>query len=105
MAKKVVPTLELNTLEEIKDYLVIKGQAFDEMLMHFSKIAQSYILAQTNKTDAEVLADERMLHQFEIAHLVLISEMFSNRSYTVDTITLNPIVKSILDFYSDEYIL
>lgn len=79
-------------LAEIKDYCGVSDTDNDNILNGLRSAAVSFILNQTGLTAAEAENYEDL----SVALLVLVYDMYLNRSYSVDKSAVNPIVQSIL---------
>lgn len=79
-------------LAEIKDYCGVSDTDSDNILNGLRSAAVSFILNQTGLTAAEAENYEDL----SVALLVLVYDMYLNRSYSVDKSAVNPIVQSIL---------
>ncbi len=83
------------TIQGIKDYCKVE-YAEDDILLNAILIAsKAYIKNYTGLTDEQMKEKEDLT----LVAYVLCSEMFENRQYTVDKITVNPIIQSILDMH------
>lgn len=80
---------------QIKDFCGISGDESDDMLDVISAGTRSFIAAYTGISAEELdgYADISM------AFLVLVNEMFTNRTLTVDSANLNPYARQILDLH------
>lgn len=83
-------------LEDLKAYIRIDSDEDDNLLERILLSAKSFISDYTGLSVKELKEKESMY----LAILVICSEMYDNRQYTVEKTNLNPIVKSILDMYS-----
>lgn len=83
-------------LEDLKAYIRIDSNEDDNLLERILLSAKSFICDYTGLSVKELKEKESMY----LAILVICSEMYDNRQYTVEKTNLNPIVKSILDMYS-----
>lgn len=83
-------------ISEIKDYCGVTDNDSDKILIALRSAAVSFILNQTGLTKDEAEKYEDL----SVALLVLIYDMYMNRTYTVDKSAVNPIVQSILSEHS-----
>lgn len=83
-------------LEDLKAYIRIDSNEDDNLLERILLSAKNFISDYTGLSVKELKEKESMY----LAILVICSEMYDNRQYTVEKTNLNPIVKSILDMYS-----
>lgn len=79
-------------ISEIKDYCGVTDKDSDKILIALRSAAVSFILNQTGLTEDEAEKYEDL----SAALLVLIYDMYINRTYAVDKSAVNPIVQSIL---------
>lgn len=79
-------------LTEIKDYCGVTDTDSDNILNGLRSAAVSFILNQTGLTAAEA----ENYDDLSVALLVLVYDMYLNRTYSADKSTVNPIVQSIL---------
>lgn len=84
------------SLETVKDYLKVENDIEDTLIDNILTASKSFIRNYTGLTDTEL--DDK--EDISLVVLVLANEMYSNREYTVDKNTLNPIVVSILNMHS-----
>ena len=80
------------SLEQIKDFCGVSGDDSDALLELISDGARGFILGYTGLDEAA--ADK--LSDLSLAFMVLVNEMFTNRTYTVETDKLNPFVAQVL---------
>ena len=82
---------------DVAEYLNIELEEVNVMLLKtLLASAKAYIVGYTGKNIEFISNNE----DFAIVLLVLVSEMYENRLYTVENDKVNPIVKSILDMHS-----
>ena len=79
------------TLENLKEYMRVDVNDEDTFIESVLIGAKAYIKGYTGIDEKEDLS---------LVVYVLCSEMYDNRQYTVDKVTINPIIKSILDMHS-----
>lgn len=93
-------------LDFCKDYLVISTDKFDEFLDVLIGVAHSYVMSRISLTEEEVEADPKIEEQLNICEMIIVEHLFQQRTYTIDkNLVENPILKSILSYYADEWIL
>lgn len=88
------------TRNETKQYLRVSEDDENQTIDIIMQAAKHFILSYTGLTESE--ADSHS--DFSIAFLVLCSEMYDNRQYTVSNDKLNPIVKTILGMHATNYL-
>ena len=81
--------------EQIKDFCGISGDESDEVLDIISAGSRAFICGYTGLSEEE--ADER--EELSMAFLVLVNEMFTNRTLSVDGANINPFARQILDMH------
>lgn len=91
-------------LETVKDYCGVTGNESDEILRTLMNAASVYISSYTG-----IKSEEFNKHSdFDVAYLVLVNDMYNNRSYSSENnrtnTKINPIVKQILDMHSENLI-
>lgn len=84
------------TPENLKQYMRVDSDDEDTFIKSILVGAKAYIKGYTGLDD--VVIDEK--EDLSLVVYVLCSEMYDNRQYTVDKVTVNPIIKSILDMHS-----
>ena len=84
------------TIIEIKQFCRIDFDDDDVMLMKFWDSAQSYVRSYTGLSDTEMEENE----DITIAVLVVLSDMYDNRSYSSKENSGNKIAKGIMDLHS-----
>ena len=84
------------TLNHLKDYIRLDGDDENTFLTTILTGAKSYIQGFTGLTSEKM--DEK--EDLTLALLVLCSEMYDNRQFTVDKDSINPVAKSILCMHS-----
>lgn len=84
------------TLENLKEYMRVDVNDEDTFIESVLIGAKAYIKGYTGLDYVGI--DEK--EDLSLVVYVLCSEMYDNRQYTVDKVTINPIIKSILDMHS-----
>lgn len=84
------------TIVEIKQFCRIDFEDDDIILMQFWNSAISYVRNYTGLTDIEMEEKE----DITIAALVVLSDMYDNRSYMIKEAAVNKISKGIMDMHS-----
>ena len=82
-------------IDTVKEYLRIDNDYENTLLNNLLNACKSFVVSYTGLDLTELNAKEDVA----LAILVLINEMYSNREYTVDKDTLNPVISSILNMY------
>lgn len=90
------------TPEIVKDYCGISDNDSDEIIKNaLMPSAKSYIVGYTGLSEEEI--DEH--EDLSIAFMVLVSDMYSQRDYTLSfQKQVNPAVSTILGLYSVNYL-
>lgn len=86
------------TIETLKAYCRVDWTEEDDLFYAILTAGRQFILSQTGMTAAE--ADEK--EDLTIALLILGTEMYENRSYTMSTnrtVNINPAVDAIIGQY------
>lgn len=83
-------------VEDIADYLRIDEltDGDEQMLNNLLEIAKTYIESYTGQTELDNYQD------FVIVVLVLVQDMYDNRTMYVDSTNLNTVVETILGMHS-----
>lgn len=83
-------------VEDIADYLRIDEltEGDEQMLNNLLEIAKTYIENYTGQTELDNYQD------FVIVALVLVQDMYDNRTMYVDSTNLNTVVETILGMHS-----
>lgn len=83
-------------VEDIADYLRIDEltEGDEQMLSNLLEIAKTYIESYTGQTELDNYQD------FVIVALVLVQDMYDNRTMYVDSTNLNTVVETILGMHS-----
>lgn len=83
-------------VEDIADYLRIDEltEGDEQMLNNLLEIAKTYIESYTGQTELDNYQD------FVIVALVLVQDMYDNRTMYVDSTNLNTVVETILGMHS-----
>ncbi len=83
-------------VEDIADYLRIDEltEGDEQMLKNLLEIAKTYIESYTGQTELDNYQD------FVIVALVLVQDMYDNRTMYVDSTNLNTVVETILGMHS-----
>lgn len=83
-------------VEDIADYLRIDEltEGDEQMLNNLLGIAKTYIESYTGQTELDNYQD------FVIVALVLVQDMYDNRTMYVDSTNLNTVVETILGMHS-----
>ncbi|MCX7903276.1 MAG: head-tail connector protein [Caloramator sp.] len=84
------------SIEDIKQYANIYHNEDDNLISSIITAAKSYIRNYTGLTDEQMDQKEDLT----IALMVLCSEMYDNRAFTVEDSKVNSVIKSILDMHS-----
>lgn len=82
--------------DDLKLYLNISHDVDDMLLDLILKSSKRYIKDYTGATDAILNSNET----FNIAIMVLATEMYDNRSYTIQNDKANLVIESILGMHS-----
>ena len=84
------------TVNDLADYLRIYELDEDEtaLLNNLLNVAKNYIKSYTGQDDLDKYND------FVIVALVLVQDMYDNRTLCVDTTNLNSVVETILGMHS-----
>jgi uncharacterized phage protein (predicted DNA packaging) len=82
-------------LSDVTDYLRVDFEDDNFLIEIIMKAAQSYIVSYTGLT-LEVIDTKEDL---TVAFMVLCSDMYDKRQYTVNNDKVNPVVKTILDMH------
>mgnify|MGYP003574923311 CR=1 FL=1 len=83
-------------LDFLKNYLHVSHAEDDTLLGAILTASKSYIQGYTGLSSETLDSKE----EISIALLVLCSEMYENRLYSVDSGQENPVVKTILHMYA-----
>lgn len=83
-------------IPEIKDYCGVTDKDSDKILIALRAAAVSFILNQTGLTEDEAEKHEDL----SAVLLMLIYDMYMNRTLSVEKSGVNPIVQSILSEYA-----
>lgn len=85
-------------VEDIADYLRIDEltDGDKQMLNNLLGIAKTYIESYTGRSEQEL----DNYQDFVIVALVLVQDMYDNRTMYVDSTNLNTVVETILDMHS-----
>lgn len=84
------------TVEEVKKYLRIDNEDDDTNFDAILDAAKAYVKGQTGLNDEQIDIHE----DISIAILVLCSEMYENRTMTVDKSNVNKVIESIIEMHS-----
>lgn len=84
------------SVKDIKEYARVYHNEEDSLFSMILIACKHYIKSYTGQTFEAM--DEK--EDLSIALMVLSSEMYENRVYTVQDDKVNPVVKSILDMHS-----
>lgn len=83
------------TLDRVKAYCGVSGTDSDGLLELIMDGARAFMLNYTGLTEEQ--AEE--YSDLTLAYLVLVNEMFTNRTYTVDMQSVNPFAAQIMGLY------
>lgn len=84
------------TISEIKNYLHVYHDEDNTLITSILVAAKAFVTGFTGLS-AEM---QDQLEDLSMAVFIIASELYDNRSYTVDKDTVNPVIKSILNMYS-----
>ena len=84
------------TIDDLKEYLNVSFNADDKLLNLILKASKNYVKSYTGLIESDL--DNN--NSFDIAILILGSEMYENRSFTVQNDKVNKVIQSILDMHS-----
>lgn len=82
--------------EDVKEYLKVENDIEDNLISNILVAAKSFVKSYTGLSDESIDTKE----EISLVIFVICNELYSNREYTVDKITVNPIIQSILDMHS-----
>ena len=89
------------TCQQVCDYCGVSDADESELIiLAYMDAAKSFIAGYTGLTAGQLDEHDDIVP----AYLVLINEMHTNRDYTVDKSSLNPMVKQILGMHSENYL-
>jgi uncharacterized phage protein (predicted DNA packaging) len=84
------------TIFDVKNYLHIYHDEDDLLVTAILVAAKAFVSGYTGLS-----AELQDTHEdLSMAVFILASELYDNRSYTVDKDTVNPVIKTILNMYS-----
>lgn len=83
------------SLDNVRDFCGISSDTTDDMVQLIADGAKHFILSQTGLDEAA--ADEH--DDLTLAFMTLVNEMYTNRTYTVDTQNINPFADAIIGQY------
>lgn len=82
-------------LETVKKYIKVENDIEDTLINNILIASKTFIKNYTGLTEEEIENKE----DISLVVLALANEMYSNREYTVDKNTLNPVITSILNMH------
>lgn len=83
-------------ISDLKNYLHVYHDEDDTLITSILVAAKAFVTGFTGLS-AEL---QDSYEDLTMAVFILASELYDNRSYTVDKDTVNPVIKSILNMYS-----
>lgn len=86
------------TLEQAKNYTRVDDNNDDDLILQLIEISQIYIDGLVGE---EYKVEQNYVRLAELLQLLIISDMYDNRSLVVDTKGMNKIAHSILDKLSN----
>lgn len=86
------------TLNEVKNYLKVDDVEDDDFILQLIEISQIYIDSMVGE---DYKADPKLERLADLLQLLIISDMYDNRSLSVNTSGMNKIAHSILDKLSN----
>lgn len=87
-------------VQEVREYIGISDHDEDRTVKICCDAAKAFIIGYTGLTAEELDNHEDLT----IAYLVIINDMYTNRDYSVQKNSLNPIAAQLLAMYSVNYL-
>lgn len=84
------------SLLDIKNYLHVYHDEDDNLITAILIASKSFVKNYTGLTASSLNISEDL----SMAVFILASELYDNRSYTVDNSNVNPVIQTILDMHS-----
>lgn len=81
----------------VSDYCGVSGVGEGDFIWHFMNSALAFICSYTGLSREQVDEHSDLVPAF----LTIVNEMHTNRDYTVEQAAENPMVKQILNMYSE----
>jgi uncharacterized phage protein (predicted DNA packaging) len=88
------------TVDTVKNYIRVDYDQDDELIQAILIGSVAYIQSYTGLSKESL----DLYEEITIALFVLCSEMYDNRSFSVDNAEVNPVVTTILSMHSTNYL-
>jgi uncharacterized phage protein (predicted DNA packaging) len=84
------------TLKDIKDYLHVYHNEDDTLISAILTASRSFVKSYTGLTNESLDSKDDL----SMAVFILSSELYDNRTYTVENNNVNPVIEAILGMHS-----
>lgn len=84
------------TIADIKNYLHVSHDEDDTLISAILVAAKAFVSGFTGLSAEK----QDTLEDLSMAIFILASELYDNRSYTVENVNVNPVIKAILNIHS-----
>jgi N12 class adenine-specific DNA methylase len=84
------------TILDLKNYLHVYHTEDDNLLSAILAASKTFVKKYTGLSESSLDISEDL----SMAVFILASELYDNRSYTVDNANVNPVIQTILDMHS-----
>lgn len=84
------------TISDLKNYLHVYHTEDDKLLSSILTASKSFVKNYTGLDEANLNISEDL----SMAVFILASDLYDNRSYTVDKASVNPVIQTILSMHS-----
>jgi uncharacterized phage protein (predicted DNA packaging) len=88
------------TIVELKNYLHVYHTEDDNLISAILIASKAFVKNYTGLTDDSLNMSGDSSDDLSMAVFILASELYDNRSYTVDKTSVNPVIQTILNMHS-----
>jgi uncharacterized phage protein (predicted DNA packaging) len=88
------------TISELKNYLHVYHTEDDNLISAILIASKAFVKNYTGLTDDSLSISGDLSEDLTMAVFILASELYDNRTYTVDNTSVNPVIQTILNMHS-----
>jgi hypothetical protein len=88
------------TISDLKNYLHVYHTEDDKLLTAILLASKAFVKNYTGLSDDNLNISDDLSDDLSMVIFILSSELYDNRTYTVDKANVNPVIQTILSMHS-----
>jgi Phage gp6-like head-tail connector protein len=88
------------TISDLKNYLHVYHTEDDKLLTAILLASKAFVKNYTGLSDDNLNISNDLSDDLSMVIFILASELYDNRTYTVDSANVNPVIQTILSMHS-----